>query len=173
MTVALSGKEVAGKLEPQFPASVIDSYKEIITVKSESIFDIISFLKNTPAYGFNYLSSITAVDYYDYFEVVYQLTSLTHNHTLVVKTRCENRESPVVPSVVGLWQGQEGVMSLYGVGEPSCGGRWRELVSRRRKPAAWLSATGPERRRWSSSSPVKGSTRGNKQRVTSSEDLTH
>jgi NADH-quinone oxidoreductase subunit C len=105
MTVALSGKEVVAKLEQRFPASIIESNKDSLLVKSESLFEIISFLKTTPEFEFNYLSSITAVDYFDYFEVVYHLTSRAHNHSLVVKTRCYGRENLVVPSIVSLYQG--------------------------------------------------------------------
>jgi NADH-quinone oxidoreductase subunit C len=47
------------------------------------------------------------VDYYDYFELVYQLTSLENNHSLVVKTRCYGRENLTVPSVVSLWRGAD------------------------------------------------------------------
>ena len=56
---------------------------------------------------FDYLNYVTAVDYYSYFEVVYQLTSLEHNHSVIIKTRCYGRDNPVVPSVVGLWQGAD------------------------------------------------------------------
>jgi len=105
MTVALSGKEVAAKLEQQFPSSIIESNKDILLVKNESLFDIISFLKTTPEFDFNYLSCITAVDYFDYFEVVYHLTSMEHNHSLVVKTRCYGRENLSVPSIASLYEG--------------------------------------------------------------------
>jgi NADH-quinone oxidoreductase subunit C len=105
MTVALSGKEVAAKLEQQFPESIIESNDTSLLVKSESLCDIISHLKTTPGFEFNYLSGITAVDYFDYFEVVYHITSMTHNHSLVVKTRCYGRENLSVPSIVSLFQG--------------------------------------------------------------------
>ena len=105
MTVALSGKEVAAKLEQQFLSSIIESDEDSLLVKSESLFDIISFLKTTPEFEFNFLSCITAVDYFDYFEVVYHLTSMEHNHSLVVKTRCYGRENLVVPSIVSLYEG--------------------------------------------------------------------
>ncbi len=104
MTIALSGKEVAAKLEQQFPTSIIESSEDSFLVKSESLFDIISFLKTTPELEFNYLSCITAVDYLDYFEVVYFLTSMERNHSLVVKTRCYGRENLVVPSIVSLYE---------------------------------------------------------------------
>ncbi|MFC2071998.1 NADH-quinone oxidoreductase subunit C [Chloroflexota bacterium] len=105
MTVALSGKEIAAKLEQQFSASIIESNEDSLSVKSESLFELISFLKTTPEFEFNFLSCITAVDYFDYFELVYHLTSMEHNHSLVVKTRCYGRENLVVPSIVSLYQG--------------------------------------------------------------------
>ena len=107
MTVALSGKEVAAKLEQQLPTSIIESNEDNLLVKTESLFELISFLKTTPELEFNYLSSITAVDYFDYFELVYHLTSMEHNHSLVVKTRCYQRDNPALPSVVSLWRGAD------------------------------------------------------------------
>lgn len=107
MTLALFAEEVAAKLKPQFPGSIIESTNHRLLVKSESLFDLASFLKTAPGLEFNYLTAITAIDYYDYFELVYQLTSLTHNHSLVLKTRCYDRDNPVVPSLVRLWQGAD------------------------------------------------------------------
>ena len=105
MTIALSGKEAAAKLEQKFPDSIIESNKDSLLVKSESLFELISFLKTAPEFEFNYLNTITAVDYSDYFEVVYHLTSMEHNHSLVIKTRCYGRENLVVPSIVSLYEG--------------------------------------------------------------------
>jgi len=107
MTVALSGKEIAAKLQPRFPGSIVESSESGLVVKSESLLDIASFLKTSPDLDFDYLTAITAVDYYAYFEVVYQLTSLKHNHSLVVKTRCYGRDNPALPSVVSLWRGAD------------------------------------------------------------------
>jgi len=107
MTVALSGNEIATRLEEQFPGSIVESGPNSLLVKSESLLEIATFLKTTPGLDFDYLTAITAVDYYDYFEVVYQLTSLQHNHSLVVKTRCYRRDNPTLPSVVSLWRGAD------------------------------------------------------------------
>ncbi len=92
-------------MEQQLPASIIESNEDSLLVKSESLFDLISFLKNTPEFEFDFLSSITAVDYFDYFELVYHLTSMKYNHSLVVKTRCYGRDNLVVPSITSLYQG--------------------------------------------------------------------
>jgi NADH-quinone oxidoreductase subunit C len=107
MTLALSGEEIAAKLEEQLPGSVIESSADKLLVKSESLLEIASYLKATPGLDFDYLTAITAVDYYDYFEVVYQLTSLKHNHSLVIKARCYQRDNPTLPSVVSLWRGAD------------------------------------------------------------------
>jgi len=107
MTAALSGNEIATRLQKQFPGSIVESGPNSLLVKSESLLEIATFLKTTPGLDFNYLAAITAVDYYDYFEVIYQLTSLEHNHSLVVKTRCYRRDNPSLPSVVSLWRGAD------------------------------------------------------------------
>lgn len=107
MILALSGKEVAAKLKQQFPASITNATENHILVRSEAIFDIAQHLKNNPDFNFNYLTHITAVDYYHYFELVYQLTSIEHKHSLLLKTRCYDRQNPAVPSVIGLWRGAD------------------------------------------------------------------
>ena len=107
MTVALSGKEIATRLEEQFPGGIVESSQESLVVKSEFLLKVATFLKDTAGLDFDYLTSITAVDYYDYFEMIYQLTSLKHNHSLVIKTRCYGRENLALPSVVSLWRGAD------------------------------------------------------------------
>ncbi|MDP3878833.1 MAG: NADH-quinone oxidoreductase subunit C [Dehalococcoidales bacterium] len=107
MTTALSTSEVARRIAGNFPEAVISTDDKALLVRTEAIFGILEHLKTDPEFDFDYLNYITAVDYYDYFEIVYQLTSRQHNHSLVLKTRCYDRENPVVPSVVGLWRGAD------------------------------------------------------------------
>ncbi len=107
MTLALPGEEVASKLEQQFPGSIIEPSGDSLLVQSQSLFEIASFLKTAPGLDFDYLNSITATDYYQYFELVYHLTSMKQNHSLVLKTRCYQRDEASVSSVVSLWQGAD------------------------------------------------------------------
>ncbi|MDP6043853.1 MAG: NADH-quinone oxidoreductase subunit C [Dehalococcoidales bacterium] len=107
MTAVLSGKEIARQLTEKFPESIIESGQDYLVVKNESLLAVAAFLKDTPELNFDYLNFITAVDYYHYFEVVYRLSSLEHNHSLVLKTHCADRENPALPSVTGLWQGAD------------------------------------------------------------------
>ena len=107
MTVVLSGQEIAKQITEQFPDTVIEFSDQAVLVKSESLFEVAKYLKDSPELNFDYLSSITAVDYYDYFELVYLLVSIERNHSLVLKTRCYGRDKPSLPSVVSLWQGAD------------------------------------------------------------------
>ena len=107
MTVALSGKETAARLEQRFPASITGSGRDYIVVKPEALPKIISFLKITPEFDFDFLNSITAVDYFDYFEAVYHLTSMNQNKSLVIKTQVYGRDNLVVPSIVNIYQGAD------------------------------------------------------------------
>ena len=107
MTVHLSGSKVAEQITRNFPEAVSEASDQAVVVKSEALLEVAEYLKKSPGLDFNFLNSVTAVDYYDYFEVVYHLTSLEHNHGLVLKTRCYDRENPAVPSVIGLWRGAD------------------------------------------------------------------
>ena len=107
MTLALSGEEIGAKIEEKFQGSIVESGKDSFLVRSEFLLTVADYLKNTPGFGFDFLSYITAVDYYDYFEVVYRLASLKHNHSLVMKTRCYGRDNLSLPSVVSLWRGAD------------------------------------------------------------------
>ncbi len=107
MTTALSGSEIAARLGEKFAEAILEVGQDSLVFKAELLPDIAYFLKTTPGLDFNYLASITGVDYRSYFEVVYHLVSLEHNHSLVVKVRCHERNEPAVPSVVSLWQGAD------------------------------------------------------------------
>jgi len=107
MTVSLSGVEIGKKVTERFPDAVSEASDHAVLVKSESLFEVAEFLKNLPELDFDYLTHITAVDYYHYFEMIYQLTSLSNNHALLLKTRCYGRDNLSVPSVVSLWRGAD------------------------------------------------------------------
>ena len=104
MTTSLSTREIAGQISERLPDAVIDAAGTAILVNSNSLLDVGAFLKNTPGLDFDYLTTITAVDYYQYFEVVYLFVSMEHNHSLVIKTRCQGRANLTLPSLVGLWR---------------------------------------------------------------------
>ena len=126
MTKPLSGRELAQQIAEHVPDAIVEADEAAVIVQSQSLFEVMRFVKEAAELDFDYLVSITAVDYLDYLEVVYHLLSIAHNHSLVLKARCYDRDNPEVPSVVGLWQGadfqEREVYDLLGIrfdGHPS------------------------------------------------------
>ncbi len=74
-----------------------------IFVPAERLVEVCEYLRDQPGLKFSYLSSITAIDYLDRFEVVYELRSLERHVDTSVRVAID-RENPVVPSVIGLWK---------------------------------------------------------------------
>jgi NADH:ubiquinone oxidoreductase subunit C len=119
MTVALSAKEIAAQLSAKFPGAVEEAGNNAVLLKSYVLPAAAEFLKNGDGLKFDYLNYVTAVDYYSYFEIVYQVTSLEFNKSIVFKTRVYTRENPSVPSLCGVWQGadyqEREVYDLFGI----------------------------------------------------------
>jgi NADH-quinone oxidoreductase subunit C len=119
MTVFLNPLEVKTELDRQFPGAVLEISGHSLLVEIERLIMVAEYLNNTPAMAFDYLNFVTAVDYYDYFELVYRVTSLTYNHSLEFKVRCYDRSAPSAPSVVGIWRGadfqEREIFDLFGI----------------------------------------------------------
>ncbi len=104
MTVSVSTQEVTAQIGERFPGAVLETGDGSILLDSAVLVEVAAFLKDTPGLNFDFLSMVSGVDYYQYFEVVYQLVSFEHNHSLMIKTRCRGRDNPTLPSVTGLWR---------------------------------------------------------------------
>ena len=103
MTKQLVSKDVVKKIEEQLPEAVAGFDESSILINKLHILEVCRFLKQTSNLEFDYLINLTGVDYLDYFEIVYHLVSIKHNHKVTLKTRCYDRNKPVVPSVTPLW----------------------------------------------------------------------
>ncbi len=68
---------------------------------------VAKFLKESPDYQMDYLSSATAADYLDYLETVYHLYSMAKKHGPVVLRVRVKRDDPKCPSLVPLYRGAE------------------------------------------------------------------
>lgn len=73
-----------------------------LTVPVDTLVRLMRDLKEN--YGFNFLSNVTAVDYLDYFESVYDVSVVGEPDMIHIKTRVD-RHNPVVPSMVPIWGG--------------------------------------------------------------------
>ena len=119
MTTALDPGEIAGRLKAPGIDGVIEAGGNGLLVESQHLLDIAWYLKTAPGLELDFLNHITAIDYEDFFEIVYLLSSLAHNHSLIIKTRIPEREFPSLPSLVSLWQGadfqEREIFDLFGI----------------------------------------------------------
>lgn len=81
-----------------------------LVVAPEVIVEVLRYLRDTPGLVYNFLSDISAVDYYpDYdrperFGVSYHLLSMLYNRRLRVKVYVPE-EAPEVPTMTAVWPG--------------------------------------------------------------------
>lgn len=119
MTEATAGTEIAGALRDRFPGTVQEADANAVWIEPSAVAEVCRFLRDDPAHDYKMLSSLTAVDYVEHFEVVYRLTSLSRNASALLKARLFGRGEPSLPSVSGVWRGatlqEREVWDLMGV----------------------------------------------------------
>ena len=103
----LTGEELSERVGAAVPDSVVASDDGVLFVEPAKIADVAGFMKSDSRLDFNFLNSISAVDYINHFEVVYHLTSMNKHHTAIVKTRLDGRDELILPSVYHLWRGAD------------------------------------------------------------------
>ena len=90
-----------------------------MTVPSGSLAETAAILKNDPELQFDYLISLTAVDFGDRFTMVYHLDSTEFNHMMVLKAEITDHENPSVETVSNVWKTAEfherEVFDLFGI----------------------------------------------------------
>ena len=107
VVVALPGQELADRVAAGVPEAAQTWDDDALWVIPSRVADVARFLREDPDLDFQFLNSITAVDYIDHLEIVYHLTSLNRQHTAVIKTRLYGREDLSLPSVIGVWKGAD------------------------------------------------------------------
>lgn len=79
-----------------------------VTVAPENLHHLAVQLKTSPSTHFDYLISLTGVDFSDKsLGVVYHLASTLHKEILVLKTAVPNRENPTLDTVSDIWKTAE------------------------------------------------------------------
>jgi NADH-quinone oxidoreductase subunit C len=104
-TAAISGTDVAARISGAFPDTVIESSEGSVTISADRLVDVAMFLRDDEELDCKYLNCLTGIDWLEHFDVIYVLSSLAKNHTLVLEARTSSHEDAVVPSVSSVWQG--------------------------------------------------------------------
>jgi NADH-quinone oxidoreductase subunit C len=105
VTVSLNIQQISKQIQEKFPDSVIEADGEYLLLQNSSLEKVARYCHDAPDIKLDFLSSVTGVDYIDYFEVIYYLVSIEHNHRLILKTRLYDRDDPKVSSLTSIWQG--------------------------------------------------------------------
>ena len=107
MSLSLVGEQVAEKINIEMPGVALDWNETDVWVAPENLVRVGRLLRDDPEIDLQMLNSLSAVDYVEFFELVYHFRSLRRNLTFVLKTRCYGREAPSVPSLIGVWPGAD------------------------------------------------------------------
>ena len=104
-----NGNKLAEEISNHISDSVVSSDDHSVYISKEKIYEVLKFLKETSGFSFDLLSSITAVDYIDHFEVVYHLKSLItlSKATIKVKLGFGREDQPEINSSYNLWKGAD------------------------------------------------------------------
>lgn len=107
MIRSIPGDELGRRVVDVYPEAIQGWAGGDVWVHPRHIAEVCRMLRDAEDLGFNLLNSISAVDYVEYFEIVYHITSTTNLHSAVLKADVYGRDHPSIPSVVGVWQGAD------------------------------------------------------------------
>jgi|TARA_Y100000310_G_C20018141_1_gene506137 NADH-quinone oxidoreductase subunit C len=107
MTKLVAGSDLALRINEALTGAIVEWNDHEVWVETSSLLSVADFIKDDPELDFSFLTSISAVDYLDYFELVYHLLSMRRNQSAILKTRVHGRAEPVVPSVMKVWRGAD------------------------------------------------------------------
>ncbi len=102
--------KITEAIQQKFPGAIERSELlydfPVITVKKESIHDVLSFLKNDPEWNFHFLTDLTGIQSADEKQlgVIYHLHNMVKNIRVRVKTFFDINK-PEIPTATDLWAG--------------------------------------------------------------------
>lgn len=104
----MTKEEILASLRQKFPEAIVEIPEEVknftIILRQDYLRQVALHLRDE--LGFDYLSCLTAVDYPEYFELIYCLGSRERGGELIVlKVRLEDKGNPQVPSLSAVWKG--------------------------------------------------------------------
>jgi len=98
---------LAARLKEKYDGAVIADSPNGILLAGDRLVAVATYLRETPDLSYDHLANVTSVDYPDYFEVVYHLSSTKNGgNPVVLKVRADKAD-PVVPSLTLTWPGAD------------------------------------------------------------------
>ena len=104
----MTNEELKIKLTEFFASAIFEEGGEWLTL----LIDPLNWkataqqLRTTEEFDFDYLFCVTCIDWKTHFTMVYHLTSTTHRHSLVIKSKLD-RNNPEIETVSDIWRTAE------------------------------------------------------------------
>ncbi len=106
MTIPID--EVKKELEARFPDVRLRKVRDSLLIENpEDLTRVVLFLKESPKFLLDYLSSVTGADYLSYLESVYHLYSMAKKQGPVTLRIRVTKNNPKVPSLVPVYRSAE------------------------------------------------------------------
>lgn len=104
----MTNEELKITIAETLPAAAFEEGTEWLTLSVEpNVFkSFVQQLRSTSSLNFDFLFCLTCVDWKTHFTMVYHLTSTTHRHTIVVKSKLD-RNIPEIETVSDIWRTAE------------------------------------------------------------------
>jgi len=101
---------IENAIRDSFPDAVLETTDVFgipnVKITPSSLLAICEKLHSEPELAFDYLADITAIDWRDRIEVVYQLTNLASNAKVALRVDLD-RDKPELDSVTSVWKGAD------------------------------------------------------------------
>jgi NADH-quinone oxidoreductase subunit C len=116
----MTKEELKTKILEIIPAATFDETGEWLNalVEANDWLPLAKQLRHNSELDFDFLFSVTGVDWKTHFSVVYHLRSLQHGHIVVVKAKVD-RANPEIETVCQIWKTAElnerEVFDLFGI----------------------------------------------------------
>lgn len=78
-----------------------------VTVIPGKLHELAKQLKEDQETLFDFMFCQSGIDYGDSLGVVYHIESIKYRHSIVLKTKIANRETPIIESVYDIWKAAE------------------------------------------------------------------
>lgn len=93
-----------------FPDAVVETTDVFgvlnVRLQPGALLGVCEMLHDGPELAFDYLADVTAIDWKDRIEVVYQLTAIARNERIALRVNLD-REKPEIDSVISVWKGAD------------------------------------------------------------------
>ncbi|MDA1189558.1 MAG: NADH-quinone oxidoreductase subunit C, partial [Chloroflexi bacterium] len=107
MTQVLAGVDVVRRINEVRPGLVVEWNETDVWVAPQDIYKTAKLFYEDSEFDCSMLLGLTAVDYIEYFELVYHLRSMRKNQTAVMKSKLPGRGELIVSSVTDIWKGAD------------------------------------------------------------------